>query len=233
MKTKGFKTNGFTLIELIVAMTLVAILTQMATTTAYNFIQSVNAYRGQFETLRDGINGLYATVSLAKMTYEADLALAVANGVASPNDTDAQAALGEAKTELKYWNDSANQNNPSALINVLLKPNSLIKKSPGSYLPPFNTVLVWRNNNGNWVQDTETPPITNYDSLRRAFLLTDNRTPDQTRSDGSNNPILATLTLGRILDVSNLANPISPTLPQIDWKRGTQQEILFPPPQTM
>jgi hypothetical protein len=100
-----------------------------------------------------------------------------------------------------------------------------------SYLPPTNTVLVWRqDNNGNPVQNTESPPITDYESLLRAFLLTDNRTPDQTKKDGTPNAIVATLTLGRILDV---ANRISPSLPQIDWRRGTMQEILFPQQQIM
>ena len=209
------KNKGFTFIEIMVATTLLLILSSMAATTAYNFIQTVNTYRGQFESLRDGISGLYGTVSLAKMTYEADLAFAAAN----PSNPNAQ----EAKNELIYWNSSANQNSPSNLINVLLNVTPNIKKA--SYLPSFNTVLVWRKDaNGNPVQDTETPQITDYDSLLRAFLLTNTRTPDIT------DPIVATLTLGRILDV---ANNISPTLPQIDWRRGTMQEILFPQQQVM
>jgi type II secretory pathway pseudopilin PulG len=220
------KTKAFTLIEMVVASTLLILLTSMATTTAYNFIQSVNTYRAQFESLRDSISGLYATVSLAKMTYEADLAFAIANAQANlltnPNDPNALAILNEAQKELNNWNSSANQTDPSNLIGVLLNPNPLIKTSPGSYLPRFNTVHVWRqDSNGNPVQDTETPAIMDYDSLLRAFLLTNKRTPD------ASDPIVATLTVGRILDV---ANHISPSLPQIDWRRGTMQEILFPPP---
>jgi prepilin-type N-terminal cleavage/methylation domain-containing protein len=70
------KTKGFTLIELVVASTLLIMLTSMATTTAYNFIQAVAKLKAQFENLRDNISGLYATVSSAKMAYEADLAVA-------------------------------------------------------------------------------------------------------------------------------------------------------------
>jgi hypothetical protein len=93
----------------------------MATTTAYNFIQAVAKLKSQFENLRDNISGLYATVSSAKMAYEADLAFAVANAVANPNDPNAQAALNEAQTELTAWNGSATKINPSNLINVLLR----------------------------------------------------------------------------------------------------------------
>ena len=214
------KIKGFTLIELVVASTLLIMLTSMATTTAYNFIQAVAKLKSQFENLRDNISGLYATVSSAKMAYEADLAFAVANAQANPNDLNAQAILNEAQTELKAWNDSATQINPSNLINVLLTPNPLIKKSSGSYLPTSRLVQFWsKDNNGNPVTNTETVQITNLDDLFRAYLLTDKNTPD------SNDPIVATLMLGRILDV---AHNISPTLPTIDWRRGTTQEILFP-----
>jgi prepilin-type N-terminal cleavage/methylation domain-containing protein len=208
------KIKGFTFIEMIVATTLLVILTSMAATTAYNFIQSVTSFRAQFESLRDSISGLYSTVSLAKMTYEADLAFAVANGVNNPNDPNAQ----EAQKELNNWNSPANQSNPANLINVLLNQTPNIKKS--SYLPTSLLVQFWtHDNNANAVQSSETVQITDYDSLLRAFLLTDKRTPDPSDT------IVATLTLGRILDV---ANHISPTLPQIDWRRGTMQEILFP-----
>jgi type II secretory pathway pseudopilin PulG len=214
------KTKGFTLIEIVVASTLLIMLTSMATTTAYNFIQAVAKLKSQFENLRDNISGLYATVSSAKMAYEADLAFAVANGVANPTDPNAQAGLNEAQTELKAWNDSATQINPTNLINVLLTPSPLIKKSPGSYLAPTRVVQFWtHDNNGNPVTTTQTVPIADLDSLFRAYLLTDKNTPD------SNDPIVATLMLGRMLDV---AKNISPTLPTIDWRRGTTQEILFP-----
>ena len=62
------KKKGFTFIEIMVATTLLLMLASMAATTAYNFIQAVNTYRGQFESLKYGISGLYGTVSLAKMT---------------------------------------------------------------------------------------------------------------------------------------------------------------------
>src|SRR5262249_42717105 len=152
----------------------------------YNFMQSVNAYRGQFESLKYGISGLYATVSLAKTAYEADLAFAVASAqvtlATNPTDPTALALLQKAQTELTNWN-TTNQNNAPNLINVLLNVTPNIKN--GSYLPPSNTALVWRADaNGNPVQDTENPPIADYDSLLRAFLLTDNRTPDLTKKDG-------------------------------------------------
>jgi hypothetical protein len=227
------KNKGFTFIEIIVATTLLIMLTSMAATTAYNFIQSVNTYRGQFESLKYGISGLYATVSLAKTNYEADLASAVASAQVTlakdPTDSTAAALLQQARNELTYWN-TTNQNNAPNLIKKLLNVTPNIKNA--SYLPQSNQALVWRADaNGNPVQDTENPLITDYDSLLRAFLLTDNRTPDLTKKDGTPNAIVAALTLGRILD---LTNPnISPSLPQIDWRRGTMQEIVFPAPQTM
>jgi hypothetical protein len=93
-------------------------------------------------------------------------------------------------------------------------------KSSGSYLPTSRLVQFWtHDNNGNPVTNTETVQITNLDDLFRAYLLTDKNTPDP------NDPIVATLMLGRILDV---VKNISPTLPTIDWRRGTIQEILFP-----
>ena len=218
------KNKGFTFIEIIVATTLLLLLSELATTTAYHFMQAATNLKSQFENLRDGINGLYATVSLAKITYEADSNFAIALGLNNNpiNDPNVQAAYNEARKELDYWNSSAGQSNPANLINVLLNPNPLIKKSPGGYLPAFNTVQVWRNDNGNMVLDTETPSITDYNSLLRAFLLTDKRTPDAT------DPIVAALTtLGMILDVGSKPQ-ISPTLPQIVWRRGTTQQILFP-----
>ena len=157
-------------------------------------------------------------------TMEADLAFAVANAqanlVANQNDPNAQAALKAAQNELTAWHDSATQINPSNLINVLLTPNPLIKKSSGSYLPTSRLVQFWtHDNNGNPVTNTETVQITNLDDLFRAYLITDKNTPDP------NDPIVATLMLGRILDV---VKNICPTLPTIAWKRGTIQEILFP-----
>ena len=138
----------------------------------------------------------------------------MAFAAANPSNSNAQ----EAQTELTNWNSSANQSNPANLINVLLNQTQNIKNA--SYLPTSLLVQFWSpDNNGNPVLNSQTVQITYYDSLLRAFLLTDKRTPK------SSDTIVATLTLGRILDV---ANHISPTLPQIDWRRGRMQEILFP-----
>ena len=67
-------------------------------------------------------------------------------------------------------------------------------------------------------------PVTNYvvvqitdlPSLLRAYQLTDNGTPTGN--------VVATVAVGTMLDP---ASGMRPTLPIIDWKSGTPQEIQF------
>ena len=59
--------------------------------------------------------------------------------------------------------------------------------------------------------------ITDMDSLLKAYQLTDNGAP-------SGN-IVATIAVGPMLDVT--PGGMRPTLPIIDWKSGTPQEIQF------
>ena len=46
---------------------------------SYNFIQSVANLKARFLNLRENISGLYTVVSLAKISYAADLAFTLSN----------------------------------------------------------------------------------------------------------------------------------------------------------
>ena len=197
------KAKGFTLIELVVACTLLLILTQVATTTMYNFMQATTNLKNQFQNLRNNIAPLYALVSQAKNTYASNLVFQAFN----PAN---QAVQGNAETQIQQWNSAANSNQNPALIAILIG---------NSYIPSFRTVQVWTNNNGTAALTSVTVQIVDMDSLLRAYLLTDDGTPTGN--------IVATLTVGTILD-PNPQGPVSPTLPVIDWRSGTLQEIIFP-----
>jgi prepilin-type N-terminal cleavage/methylation domain-containing protein len=206
-ETGPMKTKGFTFIELIVAMTLLLILSSVATTTAYNFIQAVTKLKTQYLNLKQNIAVLYTDLALAKMNYETDLAL-------TPG----------AETDIQNWNTWANQNENPLLIQQLINPDPALPiplkpLTPGSrsYLPKSRTVQETTYNNGIPVLNTVTVQITDMDSLLKAYLLTDDGTT-------AGNPV-ATITVGKILDVQGQGRP---TLPIIDWRGGTLQEIVFP-----
>jgi hypothetical protein len=119
----------------------------------------------------------------------------------------------------------ANQNQDPQLILRLINPDPNLPDLPlkrltpnsRSYLPTSRTVQETIYVNGNPVQNTVTTQITDLDSLLRAYLLTDN--------GSTTGNIVATVTVGTMLDVQN---QVRPTLPIIDWRGGTLQEIVFP-----
>jgi type II secretory pathway pseudopilin PulG len=159
------KNKGFTFIEIIVATTLLIMLTSMAETTAYNLIQAVTKLKARYLNLKQNIAVLYTDLALAKMNYATDLAIELA---ATPTPTPTP---------------------------TLGQPTPTPTPTP----------------------TPEAVPITDLDSLLRAYLLT---------NDGATTGnIVATITVGTMLDVQN---QIRPTLPIIDWRGGTLQEIVFP-----
>jgi prepilin-type N-terminal cleavage/methylation domain-containing protein len=68
MKTKGFKSNGFTFIEIIIATTLVLILTSMATSTIYNVVHTLMNIKSQYQNIQY-VMGVHSAVAQAKMNY--------------------------------------------------------------------------------------------------------------------------------------------------------------------
>ena len=70
--------------------------------------------------------------------------------------------------------------------------------------------------NGNPVTTYVLVQITDIDSLLRAYQLTDDGTPTGN--------VIATIEVGPMLDLSSQTRP---TLPTIDWKAGTVQEIQY------
>jgi type II secretory pathway pseudopilin PulG len=211
MKTKGFKTNGFTFVEVIVATTLVIILTSMATSTIYNVVHTLIDIKSQYQSIQY-IIALRTAVAQAKMNYATDLALQLSN------PTYQQVA----QNEITQWNSLASQHNDAQLIYTLINPNRTLPiplnpltSGSRSYLPPYNTVkVVTFYNNGNPVYSTFTTAITDINSLLQAFVLTDNGKPDGN--------IIATISVGPMLD---LTTGTRPTLPIVDWKSGTLPEI--------
>ena len=104
---------------------------------------------------------------------------------------------------------------------ALLHPNlpvPLAPLNPGSrsYLPAFRNVPVTTYINGNPMTNYVLVPITDMESLIKAYQLTDDGTPTGN--------IVATVAVGPMLDV---ASGTRPTLPIIDWKSGTLQEVQF------
>jgi hypothetical protein len=82
--------------------------------------------------------------------------------------------------------------------------------------PPRSASILNTYLNGNPVTTYVLVQIIDIDSLLRAYLLTDDGTPTGN--------IVATIEVGPVLDVTN---SIRPTLPTIDWKAGTVQEIQY------
>ncbi|HWY92328.1 MAG TPA: type II secretion system protein [Chthoniobacterales bacterium] len=185
------KTKGFTLVELVVACTLLIMLSTIATTSTYNFVQATANLKAQYNNIQN-IMALHSVLVNAKMNYATDLALESSNPNNPPNATE---------LAIQSWNISARQNDNAALIRLLISPgfSGLPLANPGgSYLPTSHNGV----------------PITDMDSLLRAFQLTDNA-----------GNIVATISVGPMLDVGP---PVTRAmLPIIDWRSGTPQEIQF------
>jgi prepilin-type N-terminal cleavage/methylation domain-containing protein len=203
------KTKGFTIIELVVACTLLLILSTIATTSTYNFVQATANLKSEYTGVQD-IMALHSALVNAKMNYATDLAV-----VASQSSTTAS----EVEQEIKIWNGFAAQNDSADLIGLLINPGFTglpLAHPGGSYLPTSRNVPVITSVNGNPVTTYVVVQIININSLLEAYQLTDNGTPTGN--------IDATISVGTMLDV---ANGIRPILPVIDWKSGTPQEIQY------
>ena len=192
------KNKGFTLVELVTACTLLIMLSTMATTSTFNFIQATANLKAQYNNIQS-IMLLHSVLVQAKMNYATDLALS--------NNT----------SEVQHWNLLAQQNDSLDLIARLISPApSSTNPSSRSYLPTSRNVPVATNINGNPVTTYVMVQITDMPSLLKAYQLTDDGTPTGN--------IVATIAVGPMLD---LTSGMRPTLPIIDWKSGTPQEIQF------
>jgi type II secretory pathway pseudopilin PulG len=192
------KTKGFTLVELVVACTLLIMLSTIATTSTYNFVQATANLKAQYNNIQN-IMALHSALVQAKMHYATDLALESTN----------PSFAGEAKNEIQnVWNIWAQQNDNSGLIARLITPDPALTDLPLAPLNPPSRSYLPTSRNG--VQ------ITDMNTLLKAFQLTDNGTP-------TGNPV-ATISVGPMLDVTS---GMRPTLPIIDWRSGTPQEIQF------
>jgi type II secretory pathway pseudopilin PulG len=194
------KTKGFTLVELVVAFTLLIILSTISTTSTYDFVHATANLKAQSNNIRD-IMDLHSALINAKMNYATDLALEIA-GVT--NAVEAQVAI-------QNWNTSAQQNNSRDLIDQLINPDPKLADLPRAPLNPGSRSYLPTSLNG--VQ------ITDIKSLLQAYQLTDNGTPTGN--------IVATISVGSMLEVTSSGTVIRPMLPIIDWKSGTPQEIQY------
>jgi prepilin-type N-terminal cleavage/methylation domain-containing protein len=195
---RAMKTKGFTLIELVTACTLLLMLSTIATTSTFNFVQATANLKSQYNNIQN-IMLLHSVLVEAKMNYATDLALS--------NNT----------SEVQHWNLLAQQNDSTDLIARLINPApSSTNPSSRSYLPTSRNVQVTTIINGNPVVSYVMAPITDMDSLLKAYQLTDTGTPTGN--------IVATISVGPMLDPTS---GMRPTLPIIDWRGGTPQEIQF------
>jgi prepilin-type N-terminal cleavage/methylation domain-containing protein len=191
------KTKGFTLVELVVACTLLLMLSTIATTSTYNFVQATANLKAQYNNIQN-IMALHSALVQAKTNYATDLAL----------ESSDVAEGGEAKAEIQHWNLLAQQHANVDLIARLVTPDPLLPNLPLAPLNPGSRSYLPTSHNG--VQ------ITDINSLLKAYELTDNGTPAGN--------IVATIAVGPMLD---LTSGMRPTPPIIDWKSGTPQEIQF------
>jgi prepilin-type N-terminal cleavage/methylation domain-containing protein len=192
------KTKGFTLVELVVACTLLLMLSTIATTSTFNFVQATGNLKAQYNNIQN-IMLLHKALVQAKMNYATDLALA------------------SNEAEIQHWNLLAQQNDSLDLIARLINPASTATNPTArSYLPTSRNVPVTTIINGNPVTNFVMVQITDMDSLLKAYQLTDNGSPTGN--------IVATIAVGPMLDPTS---GMRPTLPIIDWKSGTPQEIQF------
>ena len=215
------KNKGFTLIELVVACTLLLMLSTIATTSTFNFVQATGNLKAQYNNIQN-IMALHSVLVQAKMNYATDLASALASASATPNNP-AEVAIEDA---ISNWNLLARQNDSQDLISVLINPPTgfqpalplaPLNAASRSYLPTSRNVPVTTMVSGNPVTTYVMVQITDMVSLLKAYQLTDNGTPTGN--------IVATISVGPIL---SLGPPLTrPTLPIIDWKSGTPQEIQF------
>jgi prepilin-type N-terminal cleavage/methylation domain-containing protein len=217
------KTKGFTLIELVVACVLLLLLSTVSITTTYNFIDATANLKAQYNSIKN-IKLLHTAVVNAKLNYATDLAL-IASGTfvtaSGTQTTSTPQQIAQTGQDITAWNSFAQQNNNPQLINLLINPDPalpipLVPLTSGSrsYLPTSQTVQVV---GGNPV--TTTPvvvQITNINSLLQAYQLTDTGTPTGN--------VIATISVGTILDRTS---GMRPTLPIVDWKGGTLQEIQY------
>jgi prepilin-type N-terminal cleavage/methylation domain-containing protein len=197
---RAMKTKGFTLIELVTACTLLLMLSTIATTSTFNFIQATANLKSQYKNIRS-IMLLHDALVQAKMNYATDLALE--SNTADPKNVQ------EAKEEIQRWNLLPQQNDSADLIARLISPDTNFTDPPLalSSVPPPKSYLP---TSVNGVQ------ITDMNSLLKAYQLTDTGT--------ITGNIVATITVGSMLD---LTTGMRPTLPIIDWNSGTPQEIQF------
>jgi prepilin-type N-terminal cleavage/methylation domain-containing protein len=191
------KTKGFTLIELLVACTLLLMLSTIATTSTSNFVQATANLKVQYNNIQN-IMALHEALVHAKMNYATDLAL--------ESNTPDTNNIQEAKAEIQHWNLLAQENDSVDLIARLISPDTNFTHPPlaPSSVPPPKSYLPTSVNG---------VPITDMNSLLKAYQLTDNA-----------GNIVATVTIGPMLDITS---GMRPTLPIIDWKSGTPQEILY------
>jgi prepilin-type N-terminal cleavage/methylation domain-containing protein len=196
----AMKTKGFTLVELVVACTLLLMLSTIATTSTYNFVQATANLKAQYNNIQN-IMALHKALVQAKMNYATDLAL--------ESNTPDTNNIQEVKAEIQHWNILAQQNDSVDLIARLISPDTNFTDPPlaPSSVPPPKSYLPASLNG---------VPITDINSLLKAYQLTDNGTPTGN--------IVATIAVGPMLD---LTSGMRPTLPIIDWRSGTPQEIQF------
>ena len=202
------KNKGFTLVELVVACTLLLILSTVATTSTYNFVQATANLKAEYINVQN-VMALHSALVNAKMNYATDLAV-----LSSTNS-------GGVKHAIQQWNGWAQQNDSLDMIDQLINPG-LTAPPGGSYLPPSRTVQVITNVNGIPQTSSVVVPITDMNSLLEAYQLTNNGTPTGN--------IVATIGLGTMLDDSNPSSVIRPTLPIINfqnWINGTLQTVQF------
>jgi type II secretory pathway pseudopilin PulG len=204
------KTKGFTLVELVVACTLLIILSTISTTSSYDFIHATANLKAQSNGIQN-IMLLHSALINAKMNYATDLAFIIVAGAptTSPTPTPQQIQqAGQAQQDITTWNSWAQQNNSQTLINLLINPDPALPIP----LAPLNTgsrSYLPTSHNGVQIIDIK--------SLLQAYELTDNGTPTGN--------IVATISVGPMLDVGP---PVTrATLPIIDWKSGTPQEIQY------
>jgi prepilin-type N-terminal cleavage/methylation domain-containing protein len=225
ISSPAMKNKGFTLIELVVACTLLLMLSTIATTSTYNFVQATGNLKTQYNNIQN-IMALHSVLVQAKMNYATDLtsALAGAQAALATEPTNAIELAIQAATEqaISNWNLLARENDSLDLISTLINPPTGIPLAPPyapsrSYFPTSRNVPVTSMVGGNPVTTYVLVPITDMPSLLKAFQLTDNGTPTGN--------IVATISVGPILSIGP---PLTrPTLPIIDWKSGTPQEIQF------
>jgi len=204
------KAKGFTLVELVVACTLLIMLSMIATTSTFNFVQATANLKAQYNNIQN-IMALHSALVQAKMNYATDLAFEIAQGTTvTNNQLTLTPQAQEAQHAVQQWNISANQNDGSTLINRLINPDPNLPAIPLAPLNPGSRSYLPTSRNGVQIAD-----IT---SLLKAYQLTDDGTP-------TGNPV-ATIAVGAMLDVWSGAYT-RPTLPIIDWRSGTAQEIQF------